>query len=90
MAAGYEVSKSLIDMKTGDSVLALRQSFEKIETVAKWLTTQVDTENGDPLLGMGYSADEAYLIRNTFEQLEALRTSNTALWEQARKLTGLE
>lgn len=87
---GTSVNKDTIDVRSAEAVLELRSAFRKVENVAKWLANQIDTAEGDPLLALGYNADEAYLLRTTFEQLEAMRTSNTALWDQARKLTGLE
>lgn len=89
--AGMNVSKDAVDVRSSEAILDLRSAFRKVETLAKWLANQTDAGAGDPLIAtLGYTEDEAYLIRSTFEQLETMRTSNTALWDTARKLTGLE
>lgn len=88
--AGIEVTKSSLDARSSEAVLDLRVAFRKVENVAKWLVNQTDTAEGDPLLALGYNADEAYLLRTTFEQLETVRTGNVPLWDTARRLTGLE
>lgn len=49
-------------------------------------------ENGQPTAepGFGYTADEAYLIRVTFEALHAARQSIAGTLDAARQLTGLQ
>lgn len=89
--AGVEVSRYTIDAKSIDIVLSLRMAFDKVESFAKWLANNPVVEGADPLVAtFNYTADEAYLIRVTFEQLEVIRTTNASTFETARKLTGLE
>lgn len=90
--AGLEVTRNMLDMKAADAVLSLREALRKVESIAKWLENTPVVDNIDPLTGpeFNYTPDEAYLIRITFQQLEAIRVSNNTLSETARKLTGLE
>lgn len=89
--AGLDVNRNLLDMRAADAVLQVRNAFDRVESVAKWLVNTPSVEGVDPLVAdFGYTEDEAYLIRYVFETLENLRVSNAALSETARKLTGLE
>lgn len=89
--AGLEVTRQILDMKAADAVLSLRDSLRKVESIAKWLANNPVVDTTDPLVAnFGYTSDEAYLIRVTFEQLETIRLNNLSLSETARKLTGLE
>lgn len=92
MAVGSEVNASVINSRSADAVLSLRLAFAKVQTIAKWLANNPnDPVAGDPLVNQyGYNADEAYLIRYTFETLENIRVTNADTLETARKLTGLE
>lgn len=88
---GQEVQTHTINYKSSETVLDLRRAFDKVEILAKWLANQQVVAGNDPLVTVfNYTADEAYLLRTTFEQLEALRLGNLSLFETARKLTGLE
>lgn len=89
--AGLEVNRNLLDMRAAEAVLLVRNAFDKIEGLAKWLANNSVVDGVDPLVtNFEYTADEAYLIRFVFETLENLRVSNTGLFETSRKLTGLE
>ena len=90
--AGADVQKYTVDSKASDAVLSLRSAFAKVEIMAKWLENQPnDPTNGDSLVTVfGFTADDAYLIRSVFQQLETIRTTNASLFDNARKLTGLE
>lgn len=88
---GQEVNQHTVNYKSSEAVLAFRSAFAKSETLAKWLANQPVVDGNDPLVtAFGYTTDEAYLLRTTFEQFEALRLGNLSLFETARKLTGLE
>lgn len=87
---GYEVNKGILDTKSAQAVLALRDAFDRIETMAKWLTNH---PNGgtDPLIeSFGYTADEAYAMRIYFETFETVRVNNAATFDIGRKMSGLE
>ncbi len=93
MALGYDVSKGTLDMKAAQAVLMLRQSFDEVEAISVWLANH--PSNGtdpDPLTidPFGYTTDEAYVLRSFFETMETVRTSNAAIFEMGRKITGLE
>lgn len=88
--AGIEVTKSVIDTRVAEAVLALRLAFDKIENVAKFLANNPNGET-DPLISVyGYSADDAYLIRLVFESFESTRVNNATMFDTSRKLTGLD
>jgi hypothetical protein len=91
MALGYNVDKGTLDMKAASTVLQLRQAFDNVEAIAAWLANHPDGGSNDPLLNdFGYSADEAYVLRNFFETMENVRTANASTFETGRKMTGLE
>jgi hypothetical protein len=92
MALGYNVDKGTLDMKAASTVLQLRQAFDNVEAIAAWLGNHPSNGGNDPLTGegFGYSADEAYVLRSFFETMEGVRTSNAAVFETGRKMTGLE
>ena len=88
--AGFQVGKDLLDQKAGEAVLALRSAFARAETVAAWLADTPVTSEGDPLITeFGYSADEAYLLRSTFQELGDVAENTAPIMVVARKLTGL-
>lgn len=84
--AGLQVTRSVLDTKSAEAVLAVREAFDKVAAIAAYLSNvQDETLTGIPL---GYDADEVYLLRTTFEQLDALQVQ--PILDTARKLTGLE
>lgn len=91
--AGIAVSRGMLDNKSAQTILDLRAAFEEVTAVNAWLNTQNSAAaGGDPLtISTGdfqYSADEAYLLRNTFQQLAALGVQ--PILDTARALTGLQ
>ena len=91
MTVGLEVTKSVLDSKCAYAVLEMRQALDKTESIAKWLTNHPVVEGVDPLIAdMGYTADEAYVLRVYFESIDAIRTNNANLIDIGRKMTGLE
>lgn len=71
--AGFEVTKGLIDQKAGEAVVRLRDAFDLIEILSVFLSN-VPSSGGDGLETIyGFSPDDAYLLRLTFEKLNALR-----------------
>jgi hypothetical protein len=93
--AGLKVSRALLDQKSSDAILAIRDAFRKVETLSEYLSTvPSDAPEGDLLVktmeegGFGYTADEAYLIRYVFQMLNDLNVQPAL--ESGRKLTGLE
>lgn len=93
--AGLEVSRSNLDQKVAEAIIAVRRSFRQVDRVNGFLSNNPSNAvDGDLLTkdpaegGFGYTADEAYLIRVTFEQLTALDVEGPL--ELGRKLTGLD
>lgn len=93
--AGLEVTRSQLDMKSAEAIIALRDAVAQAETIQAFLSTIPVAQDGtDPLVvpelegGFGYTADEAYLIRFLFQSITDLPIDN--LREQGRKLTGLQ
>lgn len=94
--AGLQVTKDLLDLKSAQAVLAVREAFDQVETIFEYLATvPANAEGGDPLTlpldqggKFGYTADEAYLIRFVFESLHGLAVQ--PILDTGRKLTGLE
>jgi hypothetical protein len=88
---GYYVDKGTIDQKSGQAVLTLRQGFDQVQNVTKFLANHPKVNNVDPLVSeFGYTADEAYVLRLFFETMDQLRTANAATFDIGRKITGLE
>lgn len=98
--AGIAVSRSALDQKMAETVISVRDAFTKVVTVSNWLNDHPVVDNVDPLtvpigpsadgmsqIGFGYTADEAYLIRLTFQNLSSIDVATTL--SVARKLTGL-
>jgi hypothetical protein len=92
MSVGNTVNKSILDIKAGQAVVALRFAFDLCETVDKFLVnTPMNSDNTDPLVTVfGYTADEAYALRLVFQTIEGVRTANQTTWDTARKISGLE
>jgi len=91
MSIGLEVDKGSLDNKTAQAVLEMRNAFEKVESIAKWLANNPVINTVDPLIEVyGYNVDEAYVLRFYFEGVDALRVNNLNLLETGRKMTGLE
>lgn len=92
MVLGYEVNSSVLNSKVAEAVIDLREAFENVETIAKWLTNHPNVEGSDPLTSapFNYTADEAYALRVYFENFETVRIANAANFDIGRKMTGLE
>lgn len=91
MTLGYDVNKGTLDMKAASAVIELRDAFEHVETVAKWLANHPKDGDTEPLvIDFGYTADEAYVLRIFFETFESVRIANDNTFEIGRKITGLE
>lgn len=90
--AGAEVNKQVIDTRTAEAVLKLRDAFDKVENVAKWLEANPDPVTIPDILEsqFGYTEAEAYNIRYVFQQLELIRTTNATLFDTARALSGMD
>lgn len=88
---GFLVNKDVLDNKSAQAVLSLRDAFDKVEAIAKWLGDHPNAGT-DPLTldPFNYSADEAYALRVFFETFETVRENNTAAFDAGRKMTGLE
>lgn len=88
--AGRQVTRMDLDYKVAGTVIAVRQAFESVIAVSAFLAQNpADAPSGDPLIvKFEYTADEAYLIRLVFEQLNALDVESVLA--QGRKLTGLD
>lgn len=92
MTLGYEISKGALDSEAANAAIALRAAFEKIEIVQGWLSDRPIVDSVDPLTAtpFGYTADEAYALRNYFSTFDAVRIANTAAFNSGRLMTGLE
>lgn len=89
--AGIRVDRQTIDVRLGEAALAVRDSFERVESIQLWLADHPGSGPQDPLVtSFGYTEDEAYLIRLVFEQLNTMRTEHAATLVLTHKLTGLE
>jgi len=87
---GNEVSVYTLNNTVASAAINLREAFDKIETIAKWLENHPNDGGNDPLVNQfGYSADEAYVLRVYFETLNTVRINNEATFELGRKMTGL-
>lgn len=92
--AGMKVARDLLDMKSAEAILAVRNAFEKVETIEAYLATvHADEAGGDPFTRedgeFRYTADEAYLLRYLFSSLDGLRSQVQPLLDSGRQLTGL-
>jgi hypothetical protein len=88
---GYYVDQNTINGKAGQAVITLRQAFDQVENLAKFLAMHPKVNNVDPLMTeFGYTADEAYALRVFFETMYQLQQSNIATFDIGRKLSGLE
>jgi hypothetical protein len=91
MALGYEVSKPVLDSKAAQALLQLREAFENVEAVSKFLANNPSDGQVEPLVTVyGYTVDEAYSLRLVFETFETIRINSLPTFEIARKVTGLE
>lgn len=92
MSLGITVNKGVLDGKVAQAALLIRSAFEQVETIKTWLANQPNDGTNDSLTQepFNYDADEAYAMRSYFEQLDAFHTSNAALFDTGRKMTGLE
>lgn len=90
---GYVVNKGILDSACGEAVINLRNAFDEVEIIAKWLAdhpivNSVDPLTNDPTFG-GYTADEAASMRSYFENMESVRTANQTTFDTGRKMSGL-
>jgi len=91
MAVGFEVSKGLIDMRSGEAGRALLRAFELARTLKVWLDDHPGYDAVSALVTeYGYTEDEAYLLHSVFTEMDALRTAHDGAFANLRKLTGLE
>lgn len=92
MSLGYDVSKGLLDAKSAQAAVALREAFDRVEYIANWLSDHPVVEGVDPLTSspFNYSEDEAGALRLYFETFSSVRNNNDAAFAAGRKLTGLE
>ena len=88
---GFEVSKGLIDVRSGEAGRALLRAFELARTLKVWLDDHPGFDAQAVLVTeFGYTEDEAYLLHSVFTELNDLRTANQGTFSKLRKLTGLE
>lgn len=92
--AGLTVTRTDLDSKAVNTILALREALSESTLIFKWLADHPsNAASGDILTkpeedgGFGYNADEAYLLRVLFEGINNLNTP--PLLDMGRKLTGL-
>jgi hypothetical protein len=89
--AGTEVTKTAIDARTAEAVLALREAFRKCDNIAEWLTKNPVVSSVDPLVTtFVYSEQEAADIRTVFTGFAAAHTTLAYNFDVARNLVGLE
>jgi hypothetical protein len=83
-----------MDLRLGEAALAIRDAFDKVDNIYNFCQNNpsgADPETTDPLIvEFGYTADEAYLVRVTFETLKSLKTNNDGLVTNLSKMTGLD
>lgn len=94
--AGQEVTRNDLDYKMASTLVAARNVIGDLETINSFLLRTPEVDGVDSLTvapadggKFGYSADEAYLIRHTFQQLESIKPTVGPLLDAARALTGL-
>lgn len=96
MALGYDVTPAALNMKAAQAALAIREAFQKIETLSKWLANHPSVDNGDgtttdPLVAeFGYTADEAYALRLYVETFQQVSVDKATTFDIGYKMTGLE
>lgn len=90
MSLGYKVDKNILDMKAAQAVLILRQAFDQVEIIAKWLTNHPNSGTDPLVTEFSYTADEAYALRVFFETFDGIRTANQTTFDIGRKMSGLE
>lgn len=95
--AGQEVTRNDLDYKMAQTVVAARSVVRDLETIEAFFErTPIGADGVDPLIvpvqdggRFGYNEDEAYLIRNTFQQLAQVKPVIGPILDTARGLTGL-
>lgn len=89
--AGVEVNRQMLDLKMSQALLDLREAYDKVRIVAKWLANH-PAPGADPIQDapFDYTVDEAYAIRLVFETLETSRVNLASTFDVATQLTGLE
>lgn len=91
MSAGFKVSRDLLDARAGEVARDLQRVLTRAEQVHLWLVDQPVVDGADPLVvDLGYTEDEAYLLRSTFTDLTGLANAETSVLVRTRKLAGLE
>lgn len=92
MTLGFDVTKQMLDQKAASAVIAMRSALEKVEALQSWLANKPEVNGVDPLTQepFNYTVDEAYVLRLYFGTVDGIRTSNTAMSDLGRKMTGLE
>jgi hypothetical protein len=94
VAAGYQTDKNTVDARVGNTVIALRNTFDDIRRVKAWFDTQTDAA----LVAQGWTQAEVTLMKASFTDLVALANVSTGAATQpaannfffnASKLTGL-
>lgn len=94
--AGQDVTRNDLDYKLSQTLVSARVVVKDLETIQSFLERTTAVNGVDPLTvpfadggKFGYTEDEAYLIRVTFEQLAAAKTTIGPVLDTARALTGL-
>lgn len=95
--AGSPVDRQLLDAKMSEAVVSVRRALRQVETIQNYLVNHPvqNPDNPetkvDPLMAeFGYDADEAYLIRLVFGDLDYAGRNLSTTMTNGRKLTGLE
>lgn len=94
--AGQEVTRNDLDYKMAQTLVSARTVVKDLEAIDAFLDRTAVVDGVDPLTvpiaeggKFGYTADEAYLIRVTFELLSGAQTTIGPILTTARALTGL-
>ena len=95
MAVGFPITKRVIDSRAGFLTKTLRDTLRDIEVVKTWLDATPDAD----LIALGYSADDAALLKSAFGDMSKLarianaedtqaNASDFFFW--AKRLVGLD
>lgn len=101
--AGQEVTRNDLDYRMSQTVVAARNVIRELDTINMFLERMPVAADGiDPLTlpfapaeaggipgKFGYTEEEAYLIRSTFQQLAGMKPALDPILTTARALTGL-
>lgn len=97
MSAGYPITKTDLDNRMGQAVLAVRQSLVEIVRIKAMLDDTTILPDAT-LTSLGYSGAEITQLRASFADLKKLYDISTAVavqaavndfWFNAKHLTGL-